>query len=133
MTGGSSGGLDEFRMARGARIVGREGDSYEMRVSVPSDEEGFFGRQCPSCRQLFRVDGDDYEALPDDVELWCVYCGHHEQHSEFLTQQQLDRAMRAAEDLGMQIVGQALDEAFGSFRSSPRRSSRSGFGVRGQY
>lgn len=129
MTGGSLGGFDGFRMAPGASIVGREGDSYQMRVSIPSDEHGFFGRQCPSCRQLFRVDGDDYEALPDDLELWCVYCGHHTEHSEFATQQQLDRAMRAAEDLGMQIVGQALDEAFGSFRPSPRRSPRSGFGI----
>jgi hypothetical protein len=129
VTGGSWGGSDDFRMAQGASIVGRDGDSYEMRVSIPSDEHGFFGRQCPSCRQLFRVDGDDYEALPDDLELWCVYCGHHEDHSEFATQQQLDRAMRAAEDLGMQIVGQALDDAFGSFRSPPRRSPRSGFGI----
>jgi hypothetical protein len=127
--GGSWGGFDEFRMAQGAEIVGRDGDSYEMRVGIPSDEDGFFGRQCPSCRQLFRVDGDDYEALPDDLDLWCVYCGHHEDHSEFATQQQLDRAMRAAEDLGMQIVGRALDDAFEGFRSSPRRSPRSGFGI----
>lgn len=129
LTGRSSDGFNEFRMAPGASVVGRQDDSYEMRVSIPSDEDGFFGRQCPSCRQLFRVDGDDYEALPDDLDLWCVYCGHHEDHSEFMTQQQLDRAMRAAEDLGMQIVGQALDDAFAGFRSPSRRSSRSGFGI----
>ncbi|MFE0529938.1 hypothetical protein ACFW0V_20320 [Micromonospora parva] len=129
VTGGSRDGSDEFRMAPGASIVGRDGDSFEMRVSIPSDEHGFFGRQCPSCRQIFRVDGDAYEALPDDLELWCVYCGHHADHSEFMTQQQLDRAMRAAEDLGMQMVGQALDEAFSSFRSPRRRSYRSGFGI----
>jgi hypothetical protein len=129
VTGGASSGFNEFWMAQGASVVGRDGDSYEMRVSMSSDEHGFFGRQCPSCRQLFRVDGADYDALPDDLELWCVYCGHHEDHSEFTTQQQLDRAMRAVEDLGMQIVGQALDDAFGGFRSAPRRSSRSGFGI----
>ncbi|GIJ12189.1 hypothetical protein ACFFMR_32765 [Micromonospora andamanensis] len=135
VTGGSWDGFAKFRMAQGASIVGRDGDSFEVRVSIPSDEHGFFGRQCPSCRQIFRVDGDDYEALPDDLELWCVYCGHHEDHSEFMTQQQLDRAMRAAGDLGMQIVGQALDDAFSRFRSPRRRSSRSrsGFSIRIQY
>ncbi len=126
--GNSWGGFDEFRMAEGAELVGRDGDSFRLKVSIPSDEHGFFGRQCPSCRQIFRVDGDDYDALPDDLELWCVYCGHHEDHSEFMTQQQLDRVTRVAEDLGTQIVGQALDKAFGGFRSRSRRSSRSGFG-----
>jgi hypothetical protein len=81
-------------MPDGAQIVGRQGDTYHVTVSVPSDEHGFFGRQCPACEQLFRVDGDDYDALPDDVRLWCVYCGHHDEHSEFITAQQLDRAMR---------------------------------------
>ncbi|WP_327010636.1 hypothetical protein OHA72_27210 [Dactylosporangium sp. NBC_01737] len=75
------------------------------------------------------MDGDDYEALPDELELWCVYCGHHDDHSEFMTQQQLDRAMRAAGDIGVQILGQALDEAFGRSAMRSSRSSRSGFGI----
>lgn len=133
VTGGAWGGIDDFRMAQGATVVGREGDSFKMSISIPRDEHGFFGRQCPSCQQVFRVDGDDYEALPEDVELWCVYCGHHDDHSEFLTQQQLDRAMRAAGDLGVQLVGQALDEAFGSFASSRRQARRSGFGIEISY
>jgi len=59
-----------------------------MSVEIPLDEDGFFGRQCPSCAQVFRVAHDDYEALPDDVCLWCVYCGHNDDHGEFLTDQQ---------------------------------------------
>jgi hypothetical protein len=114
MTGGSPSG-DKFRMAPGARIAGRDGDSFKVRVTIPSDEDGFLGRQCPHCRQIFRVDGEDHEALPDEIELWCVYCGHHDDHSEFLTQQQHDRMMRAAGDIGVQIVGQALDKAFSGF------------------
>jgi hypothetical protein len=133
VTGGLWGSGDEFRMAPGADIVGRDGDSFEMRVSIPSDEDGFFGRQCPSCRQIFRVDGDDYEALPNEIELWCVYCGHHDDHGEFMTQQQLDRAMRAAGDLGVQIVGQALDQAFSGFASARRPSRRSGFAIEISY
>ncbi|WP_189169813.1 hypothetical protein, partial [Pilimelia anulata] len=126
-------GSDGFLMPPGASVVGRDGDSYQMRVTVPSDEHGFFGRQCPSCRQIFRVDGDDYEALPDDLQLWCVYCGHHDDHSEFVTQQQLDRATRAAQDLGMQIVGQAIDRVFGGISSSRSSYRRPGFGIEISY
>ncbi|MEU5529352.1 hypothetical protein ABZ744_20685 [Micromonospora chersina] len=133
VTGGLWDGSDGLRMAPGASVVGRDGDSFEMRVSIPSDEHGFFGRQCPSCRQIFRIDGSDYNALPDDVELWCVYCGHHDDHSEFMTQQQLDRAMRAVGDLGVQLVGRALDKAFSGRRSSRRPPRRSGFGIEIRY
>jgi len=124
----SSGG---FRMPDGAQIVGRHGHVFEMRVSVPTDEHGFFGRQCPACAQLFRVDGDDYEALPDDGRLWCVYCGHHAEHGEFTTEQQHARLTRAVDDLGVQIIGRTLDKTFGGLarRSRFRSPPRSGFGI----
>lgn len=124
-----------FRMPDGAQIVGQRGDVYEMRISVPLDGDGFFGRQCPACDQLFRVDSDGYEVLPDDVRLWCVYCGHHDEHSEFVTEQQRARALRAVGDLGIQLVGQALDKAFAglSRRSRFRSSARSGFGIEIKY
>jgi len=47
------------------------------------------------------------------LRLWCVYCGHDEDNSEFLTQQQCARVMRAAGDYAMQLVGQTLDHSFG--------------------
>jgi hypothetical protein len=97
-----------------------------MQVSMPADELGFFGRECPSCSQLFRVDADDYEALPDDIQLRCVYCGHHGEHSDFITRQQLDRAMRAVEDWARQSIGRRLDHSLRRL-STPR--PRSGFGI----
>jgi len=75
-------------MPDGVHILGQRGDEVRMQVSMPTDEHGFFGRRCPSCSQLFRVDADDYDALPDDLQLWCVYCGHHGEHSDFVTDQQ---------------------------------------------
>jgi len=112
--------------AGGLHVLGQSGDEVRMQVSMPTDEHGFFGRQCPSCSQLFRVDADDYEALPDDLELWCVYCGHHGEHSDFITQQQLDRATRAVEDWAMQSIGNVLDRSLRGL-STPR--PRSGFGI----
>ncbi|MBK3579716.1 hypothetical protein JHN63_39175 [Streptomyces sp. MBT65] len=109
-----------FRMADGAEFVGHQGDSFEMRVSIPSDDNGFFGRQCPECSLVFRMDVQQYEALPDDLTLWCVYCGHHAEHSDFMTEQQHDRIMRAADDFAVQMVSQELDKMFGGLARSSR-------------
>ncbi|MEV4452465.1 hypothetical protein [Streptomyces mirabilis] len=110
-------------MADGAELVGHLGDSFEMRVSIPSDDNGFFGRQCPECSLVFRMDAQQYEAPPDDLTVWCVYCGHHAEHSEFMTEQQRDRIMRAADDFAMQMVSQELDEIFGGLARSSRGGS----------
>ncbi len=118
-------------MADGAELVGRQGDSFEMRVSIPSDDNGFFGRQCPECSLVFRMDVQQYEALPDSLALWCVYCGHHAEHSEFMTEQQRDRIMRAAGDFAMQMVSQELDKMFGGLARSSRGGSIS-FSYRSQ-
>jgi hypothetical protein len=100
-----------------------------MQVSMPTDERGFIGRQCASCSQLFRIDSDAYQALPDDhTELWCVYCGYHDGHGEFITDQQLERAERAVGDMAEQYVQQMLDNAFGGM-ATPRRDSSFGIEI----
>jgi hypothetical protein len=111
-----------FRLPDGVEYVGAEGENIVMRVEIPLDADGFFGRQCPSCEQVFRVAHDDYEALPDDLRLWCVYCGHSDDHSEFLTTQQQERIMRPAADVAMQMVGQMLDKSFGGLARRTRGS-----------
>ncbi|WP_411109548.1 hypothetical protein [Streptomyces sp. c-19] len=110
-----------FSMPDGAKITGRQGDQYKVNVSIPLDADGFFGRQCPECSMLFRVHGDDYAALPDELRLWCVYCGHHTDHSDFFTDQQRERAMEAARALGAQIVQQGLTRMARKARNSSRR------------
>jgi hypothetical protein len=111
-----------FRLPEGAEYVGVEGDNIVMRVEIPLDEEGFFGRQCPSCDQVFRIAHDDYEALPDDLRLWCVYCGHNDDHSEFLTTQQEERTLRPATDVAMQLVDQMFDKSLGGLARRTRGS-----------
>lgn len=113
---------ERFHLPEGAALVGSGADTFTLSVEIPLDEHGFFGRQCPSCSQVFRVAHDDYEALPGDLVLWCVYCGHHEDHSEFMTEQQKARLLRPATDIARQMVGEMLDNAFGGMaRQSPRR------------
>lgn len=115
--------FDPIRLPDGAKITRHDGNDIEMRITMPVDDDGFFGRQCPDCTQLFRVNSEDYDPLPDDLQLWCVYCGHHTDHSDFLTQQQRERAERAVGDLGVQLIGRALDDSLG--RLARGRRSRS--------
>jgi hypothetical protein len=117
-------------MPDGVAIVSQDADGVRLQLSVPTDEDGFFGRQCPSCSQVFRVDSDDYDALPDDLVLWCVYCGHDAAHGEFITDQQYERAERAASDWARQRIGSALDR---SFRRLAGPAPRSGSGIQITY
>lgn len=112
--------MGNFRFPDGVEFLGDDGDGKaRFTVSIPIDDDGFFGRECPECEQHFRIAHEDYDGLPDDLYLWCVYCGHNEDHSEFMTEQQTERVMRAAGDYAQQLVGQMLDK---SFRGMARRT-----------
>jgi hypothetical protein len=52
--------------------------------------------------------------------LWCVYCGQHDDHSEFLTQQQRDRALAAAQAYAMQMISETLGQSFRKLEQSTR-------------
>ena len=106
--------VSSFRFADGSEFLGSDGSgTVSFNVSMPLDDDGFFGRECPECTQHFRIAGDDYDALPEDVRLWCVYCGHADAHDEFLTSQQEERLMRVAEDYAQQAVGKMFDNTLG--------------------
>lgn len=112
-----------FRTADGAEYRGKSAAGHEQfSVSIPFDGEGYFGRDCPECNQHFRMNGEDYDKLPDDLRLTCPYCGHIDDHSEFMTTQQRDRMMQVVRDAGMQMVTEMLDKAFGSMARSTRNN-----------
>ena len=93
-----------------------------MTVSMPTDEEGYYGRECPSCKRHFRIAAEDYEALPDELVLWCVYCGHRCSDSDFTTTQQMARLERAATDYAEQMASKMLDETFHGLKRRSRGS-----------
>lgn len=98
-------GARNFRTAEGASYEGKYEHGHDVfKVSIPLDEHGYLGRQCPSCQQIFRVNHQDDEAAPEGLVLWCIYCGHQASHSEYITQQQKDRLMQVARDAGMQLM-----------------------------
>jgi hypothetical protein len=125
-----------YRMPDGAEIESESGSTVKISVAIPADDAGYFGRECPSCERIFRMQVDDYKALPDDPRLTCPYCCHEDDHSQFFTKQQVDRAMGAAQEYASQLIEGSLDNIFtnmtrrvnsrrGAVRMSYSGSSRS--------
>ncbi len=82
-------GCVKFNLPDGAEYAGPDEDGNDrFRVSIPLDEHGLFGRECPSCERTFLVSKESYDPLPDDLRLWCVYCGYNDDHSKFMSSQQ---------------------------------------------
>ena len=118
--------MSRYRFPPGVKFLGKSGNEFTLAVEIPDDDEGFFGRECPSCRRHFRIASDDYEALPDEQMLWCVYCGHHDHNDDFVTAQQMARLERAATNYAEQMATKMLEETFGKM-SRRSRGSRDSF------
>lgn len=103
-------------------------EGFTAEISIPLDEDGFLGRECPSCSAAFKMMGDEYEALPDELELTCPYCGHQEDHNDFMAAGQKERVEAAAQAMAEQWMhrefSRMLGGAFGrSSRPAPSRDS----------
>lgn len=52
--------MNGFRFSDGAEFLGGDGSgAVSFNVTMPTDDDGFFGRECPECKQDFRIDGAD--------------------------------------------------------------------------
>jgi sarcosine oxidase delta subunit len=116
----------EDRKPEGVGDIEHTDDGFTTGVSIPLDEDGYLGRECPACEGPFKIHGDDYEALPEDLVLTCPYCGHEEDHSSFLTSAQVKRIEAAAHGIAEQYVHDVLSDMFGKTFGGPRRRSRRG-------
>lgn len=121
----------EHRLPEGVSGFRKTSSGFEGAVSILLDEDGFFGRECPSCARLFKLREDEWLALPDDPLITCPYCGHHSTDaSDFTTTQQQERALSAGQALAEQYAHDAIRDAFSGFGTRGSRSSRSrGFGI----
>lgn len=108
-------------------------EGFTAPVSIPLDEDGYFGRECPSCKGLFKMRKDEYDALPDELRLTCPYCGHREEHSAFMSTAQRERVTAAAHGLAHQFVHAKLNEVFGRAFGGGGGSSRSGSAISVRY
>ncbi|WP_425399082.1 hypothetical protein [Aeoliella sp.] len=100
-------------MSRHLRSLGSN-----FSVSIPTDEEGYLGRECPECESYFKITpGTGLENVTACV---CPYCGHKAEQSDFATAQQLEYAKSV---VLQQVMGAVTKDLKGIARSFNRKSS----------
>lgn len=95
--------------------------SFEMSVSIPPDEKGYVGRECPSCKSYFKIKPGT--GLSGTHHCICPYCGHNSDSSDYFTQAQIDYATSIAVN---KITGDLLHELK---RHEFDYKPRGGFGI----
>jgi Zn finger protein HypA/HybF involved in hydrogenase expression len=114
----------QHRLPEGLSDVEITSDGFRASLSLPADDDGFFGRECPACEQLFKIGIDEWEALPDDALITCPYCGEQpEDVHDFMTGDQRERVDAALNAMAEQYAHGAVSDIFKrSFGSAPRRT-----------
>jgi Zn ribbon nucleic-acid-binding protein len=104
------------------RHLERLGD--QMIVSIPSDEDGLTGRECPNpdCLGYFKIKlGTGLKG--EDLPCHCPYCGHTASPDQFWTQDQIEYAKSVA----LNQISRALQQDFREMDRKLRRASRGSF------
>lgn len=122
-------GAFRYRLPDGAAIVSEEDGVVKMSVTMPVDDIGHLGRQCPDCERMFRINAEDYKALPDDQLLTCPYCCVVKSHSEYMTEQQRQRALAAVGEYAQQLVKASLSDSFRNLAQKSRTRGRGGVSI----
>ena len=94
-----------------------------LRVSVPTDEHGLTGRECPNpeCLGYFKIKfGTGLKG--EDLPCHCPYCGHTEGQDHFWTQEQLNYAQSLMVREVQKALAKDVKDWDRKLRSSTRRS-----------
>ena len=81
-----------------------------ISVPISYDEDGYFDRECPSgeCQFQFKVLMEDWKAKVRDEEVFCPFCGHTANATEWNTVEQIEHLTQAAIAHVRSTMGNAL-------------------------
>lgn len=119
------------RLPDGLSNIETTDEGFQASLSLPVDEDGFLGRECPACEQPFKMNADQWQALPDEPQVVCPYCGEQpEDVNDFMTPDQRERVDAAINALAEQYVHGAFSDMLRqSFGSRPRRTGGGMFSI----
>lgn len=98
--------------------------SKGIQISIPTDEQGMSGRECPNseCLGYFKIEfGTCLEG--ENLPCYCPYCGHNAGHDQFWTQSQIEYARSVA----LNEINEALRKDFQTWDRQLRRQTRGSF------
>jgi uncharacterized Zn finger protein (UPF0148 family) len=96
-----------------------------VSVTIPSDADGYFDRECPSseCQFEFKIHEDDWRDKVRDEEVFCPFCGHTADSDAWWTQDQLKHTEKVAlAHIDHRINGAMKRDADRWNRRQPRNS-----------
>ena len=107
------------------REIQRLGGGQQIPVSVPTDAEGYFDRECPSgeCLFQFKIHEEDWLNIVRDEEVFCPFCGHNAASDQWFTQEQLKYVENAVMSHIHQRVGRAMERDAGRWNQQQSRDS----------
>lgn len=87
-----------------------------IQVPLPTDEDGFTGRECPNpaCKTRFMIKFGT--GLPDTKLCYCPYCGYHAPQDQFFTGDQIAYIQS--------VMMRKVEEAFGAMAKDLDRDLR---------
>lgn len=102
-------------------------DKFEMRISIPPDEDGMIGRECPvkNCSPAYFKVRPGTGITEGQTEAFCPYCRYRAEPSDFYTQAQKNYAIKIVENEAVKGFDQMLQNALG-FGSSRRKKINGG-------
>jgi Zn ribbon nucleic-acid-binding protein len=100
-------------------------DEIRMTITLPTDDEGMVGRECPECKEYFKLKLGT--GLPDLETCTCPYCEHTDDSGEFITQAQLEYAQSIAV---REVLGPSLAQLERSFKQLERTTRHSSFSIK---
>lgn len=107
------------------RELDRLQDTHEIPISVPTDAEGYLDRQCPSpeCKFEFKVHTEDWKNKVREEEVFCAFCGHTADSTNWSTPEQTEYFTKEALNHLNARLGQAMKlDADNWNRHQPRNS-----------
>lgn len=94
----------------------------DVQVSMPTDEDGFVRRECPSCKRHFKWhDGpanEEAESKAAPPSYYCPLCGEPAPVDEWFTQEQVDHVRGTAMPTLVRELQREMKDAFRSSRRS---------------
>lgn len=95
-------------------------DRYTLNITIPADEEGMIGRECPQpkCEKYFKIKPGT--GILDNPAMFCPYCQYEGTPDQFFTKEQIEYAKSIA-------LRHFADKIHGEFKKLERRSFKGKF------
>jgi len=96
-----------------------------MTITLPTDDKGMMGRECPECKEYFKVKPGT--GLLNIETCTCPYCEHTDDSGEFITEAQMEYAQSIAV---REVLGPSLAQLERSFKQLERSTRHSLFSIK---